>query len=250
MVPAKLLTLQVKKKADEMVEKLRSEVPQNLLQRAICDVNDSLTSILAISDSEAPQTVPKIKECIKRINQSLQALKGYQSAKDQKGSFNINAVTENILNVVQENFQEGLKISRLMTEIKARCEGDQSDFEGFLLYLLVYLAQSTASEKSEILIELRQKGNDAMITILKDHCALEGEQMEDIEEHAGKVNGIFKITPQGKGIEIILRIPLIFETTPLQGPTQKSSIKLGPWIMKKEEVAEEPPYSFVKIVQR
>jgi hypothetical protein len=78
--------------------------------------------------------------------------------------------------------------------------------------------------ESEALVELRQKDQDAMITILKDSHIFSLEVMDQINtiRDGGEFKGNVQITPHGKGIEIIIRIPLQFSFVNISNPILKN----------------------------
>lgn len=211
MVPAKLLeALQTREKQQELLGKLRLQTSKHFLERAACDINDALTSILAVSDTQAPQVVPKVKRYIERVNDSLLSLKVYQSALQQKSVFNINAVLSNILNVIEENLNSKVEITRVLNEVKAMAKGDQSDLEELLLYLFVQLAESGKEGTSNFNVELRQKDENALIIITNNSIVSPEMALRELKAKAGSFKGAIQINPQATRTEFIIRLELLF----------------------------------------
>ncbi len=210
MVAEKLFALQAQKQKRDLVAKLQSDTPQLFLERAMHEINDSLASVLAICDVEAGHTVPKIKKYIQRVNQSLGSMQSYQAAVYGRKQFNLSLVVENVMNVMEENFKGKVKMVRLITDLKAMAQGDPAELEEFLLHLLVELVYDGSSQETDLLVELRQKNQDAVITILKDLANMPENTVKELEERAKRLTAIVQMTPQVEGIEVSIRIPLVF----------------------------------------
>lgn len=211
MVVSKFHKLQIESNQKELVSQLQKEAQQLFYDRMMYDINDSLTSILAICDVEAKGVVPKVKEYIHRINKSLHNTKSYQkSTLDKK--FNINLVLRNLMRVIDENYVLPKKAA-LLSEIKASVQGSQSHFEQLFLHIFVNLFPEGNQSDADILIELRQKDQNAMLTIIKDDSLLASDALERIDE-------VIKESKFGKNtflktkesvVEITIKVPIIFE---------------------------------------
>ncbi len=240
MVISKFLKTQSLNKHNELVEKLRREARVLFYDKMMYEINDALASILAVCDVEGREGVPKIKQYIHRINQSLNNTKNYQNNFNSEKRFNISAVIDNLIKVVKENYKD-TKLACLISDIKAPVSGDQTKFELLFLHIFVSILKQNKSHESEILIELRQKNQDAMITILRDsHTFQDGElelinSIKEDESFIGEV----KITPQGKGVEIIIKIPLQFKVVNITGPIIKKVRASSQKFKKKVIVAEK-----------
>lgn len=246
MVVSRLLRSQIEKKHNELVEKLQAEAHMLFYDHMMYDINDSLTSILAVCEMDPKEAIPKVKQYIHRINQSLHDTKSYQINSYAEKKFNISIVLKNILRVIGENYKQ-IKLMPLLTDIKAPVQGDQSHFEQIILHAIVAILLQAGQDESELLIELRQKDQDAQLTILKDNCVFSSEVLERIRSISKKddFSGSVQITPQGKGIEIIIRIPLQFRVVNIGNPViKKTPPSLKPEVKKvatsrKEEVLLE-----------
>lgn len=211
MVISKLIKKQDPRKQGEIIERLQQEARMLFYDRMMYEVNDSLTSILAVCDVEGRDSIPKVKQYIHRVNQSLLDAKNYQSHFSGDKKFNVSLVVKDLMHVIKENYKEG-KFACLISDIKAPVQGDQSKFEILFLNIFVSMLLEGESSESEILIELRQKNQEAMLTILKDSHVFSRKSLERISEAKNKegFKGELSITPHGKGVEIIVRIPLQF----------------------------------------
>jgi hypothetical protein len=224
MVISKLPKTQNQDKSGELVAKLQQEAHMLFYDKMMYDINDALTSILAVCDVEGKEGIPKVKQYIHRINQSLNNTKNYQSVCSSNKQFNISAVLQNLINVIKDKYKAA-KLTCLISDIKAPVQCDQSRFEEFFLYMFINMLTSVNAMDSEILIELRQKDQDSMITILKDFYVFEPEVMEKINKISNKsdFNGIIQITNHGKGVEIIIKIPLLFRVVSISNPLPKNN---------------------------
>jgi hypothetical protein len=224
MVISKLPKTQNQDKSGELVAKLQQEAHMLFYDKMMYDINDALTSILAVCDIEGKEGIPKVKQYIHRINQSLNNTKNYQSVLKSDKEFNISAVLQNLISVIKDRYKTA-KLACLISDIKAPVLCDQSKFEELFLYMFINMLTSANTMDSEILIELRQKDQDAMITILKDFHAFQPEVLENINKINGKpdFNGNIQITNHGKGVEIIMKIPLIFRVVSISNPILKKN---------------------------
>ena len=244
MVISRLLKSQIIAKYDELVKQLQAEARMLFYDHMMYDINDSLTSILAVCEVEPKEAIPKIKQYIHRINQSLNITKNYQNNSYAEKRFNVSLVSKNIIRVIKENYKD-IKLVSLISDIKAPVLGDQSKFEQLLLYIFVGMFFQGNTSDSEILIELRQKDQNAMFTVLKDTFSFSKEilgQIDKIREETD-FKGNVQITPQGKGVEVIIKIPLQFGLVTIGKPMlKKTTAGLKPASSKKEKVAtqEEP----------
>ena len=224
---------------NELVEQLQAEAQTLFYDRMMYDINDSLTSILAVCEIEPKEAIPKIKQYIHRINQSLHTTKNYQNSGNSEKKFNITLVTTNLIRVIKENFKDA-RLTSLISDIKAPVQGDQSKFEQLLLHVFVNMFAGENIGESEILIELRQKDENAMITMLKDNHVFSEEVLKQIDEFQEKddFKGRVRITPQGKGVEVIIKIPLQFK------------VVIGDPVVKTPSPDKNEPSRKVNVVQR
>ncbi len=242
MVISKLIRKQDLKRQGEIIEKLQQEARMLFYDRMMYEVNDSLTSILAVCDVEGRESIPKVKQYIHRVNQSLLDAKNYQSHFSSDKKFNVSLVVKNLIHVIKENYKEG-KFACLISDIKAPVQGDQSKFEILFLNIFVSMILEGRDSDSEILIELRQKDQNAMLTILKDSHVFSKKSLEKINELREKegFKGMISITPHGKGVEVIIKIPLQFSAISISEPVLKEPQKTATKKIENESVkiAEE-----------
>ncbi len=223
MVLEKLLALHTEERQRELLGRLQAETSRHFLEKSACDINDALTSILAVSEMEAPPIVPKIKKYIGRVNQALQSLRGYQSALRQKHSFFIHAVLHNALNVLEEYLKEKITVTRDILEIKANGEGDQSELEELLLYFFIQMAESGREEKTEFKVMLHQKNQEAVVTVeVKNPAAYSEKALADLRARAGGFKNRIQVNAQSETTQLFIKIPLIF----LQVSKNTSSISV------------------------
>ena len=230
MVVPKMLKSQVAEKVRREVERLQSEARMQFFDHMMYEINDSLTSILAISEVEPKDAIPRIKHYIHRINQSLQNTKHYQAVSRGDKKFNVTQVLKNLIQVVEQNYRKA-KLVTLISDLRAPALGDQTRFEQLFFTMIVDIL-GRPEGNSEILIECRQKDAFAQVTILKDQFSFsEGvmEQVNQITQESADFKGRLQITPQGNGVEVILRIPLQFQVVQLtEAVIKKASQETAP----------------------
>ncbi len=216
MVVPKMLKSQAIEKLRTEFARLQAEAKMLFFDRMMYEINDSLTSILAITDVEPKDAIPKIKGYIHRINQSLRNTKRYQMVSSEEKKFNISQVLKNLVHVIGENFKKP-KVVTLISELNAPVLGDQAKFEQLFFTIMV-----------EILLECKQKDEFAQMTIVADKFAVSEEAstlIGRITEEATDFKGRFQAVPQGNGQEITLRIPLQFSAVNLSGAKVKKDSK-------------------------
>jgi len=237
MVISKFLKSHISDKNEELVKQLQQEARMLFFDKMMYDINDALTSILAACDVEGKEAIPKIKQYIHRINQSLNNTKNFQSNIIGDKKFNVSIVLQNLIHVVKDRFKDA-KYACIISDIKAPVQGDQYKFEKLLLYIFVSLSLNSGATESETLIELRQKDQDAMITILKGSFTFPEHVLEQINKIHSEADfrGTVQITPHGNGVEVIIKIPLQFHAVKISMPVIKI-VHIPP--RKVEEVQSE-----------
>ncbi len=210
-------------KHDELIERLQIDARMLFYDRMMYDINDSLTSILALCDVEAKASIPKIKEYITRINHSLHNTKNYHTSFTGEKRFNVTLVIKNILQVLEENYKE-VQLTPFVSDIKAPCVGDQSLLEKILLCMFVDMCQSS---DEAIMLELKQKDQNAMLTIVKDGFNFSKECLTLINKLKEKSDfkGNIRINPYKKGVEIVIQIPLQFKVVHISNPKTKKTLR-------------------------
>jgi hypothetical protein len=125
--------------------------------------------------------------------------------------------------VVEENYEQA-KLLVDIADLNAPAQGDQTRFEQLFLTIVVDILSRTEGN-SEILIECRQKDEFAQVTILKGQFAFSPETMGQIDRIASETadfKGRLQVSAQGNGVEVVLKIPLQFQTVKLTVvPNQK-----------------------------
>ena len=220
-----MLKSQIVERMRERVARLQNEARMQFFDRMMYEINDSLTSILAITEMEPKDSIPKIKQYIHRINQSLQNTKHYQTVSSGVKMFNVTQVLRNLVHVVEGNFKKA-KLVSLISDLRAPVLGDQAKFEQLFFTIIVDIVERAEGE-SEVLIECRQKDQFAQITILKDRFTFSEEvlgEVNRIAEETADFKGRLQVTPQGNGVEVILKIPLQFQTVSLTGLATKKTV--------------------------
>lgn len=200
----------------KLIDLLQKEARTLFYDKMMYEINDSLTSILAICDAEPTNSIPKIKEHINKINESLKKTKSYQSSTCDTNEFDIALSLKNLLRVVRENYRD-LSLISFISDIKAPAKEDQSSFEQLFLYLFDSLF---IAGDSEVMIELKQKDQDAMITISKKHCSFNKEVTERINHFKNEksFHGSIHMAAEGSEAEVVIRLPLQFKFISVSKP--------------------------------
>lgn len=233
------------------VKKLQREISAGIFDSTVHEINDSLTSILAVCETEGKEAIPKIKQYIHRINQSLENAKNTQESESAEEKFNITQLTKSVVSVVQNEFKNR-KLICLVSDIKAPTSGSRKNLELLLLNLLTDMFSSGDSDLSEVLIELRQKDQDVMLTIIKDLYHLTPEIHSIIDDLIKKSTYEVNISPQGQGIEVVIKAPLQFGLSAVQPGIKVSDVKLqqGKQSVNKKEVNWKEKMSSRSIAHR
>jgi len=211
-------TLQATKRNLEMVDELQNEMNSAFLEYAMYDINDAMTSILALCDMEQMSKLPKIKEYIQRVNRLLHDVYIYQ----EKDVFHVNHVLKNVVMVVRDRFPEKVHIHYENADIKAYGESDQRLLEKLLLFILIELINPSEENRSipDVFVELHQKEQDALIMIRKPVATLSPVIVKEIEKMGEGIKGRVQISLEGEGVLITVKCPLTFQkpvNVPLQG---------------------------------
>ena len=213
-------------KHEELVERLQVDARMLFYDRMMYDINDSLTSILALCDVEAKGSIPKIKEYISNINKSMHNTKNYHTSFTGEKRFNVSLVIKNILRILESNYKEAQLIP-FVSEIKATGIGDQSLFEKILLCIFIDMCHEKDPDGSDIMLELKQKDQDAVLTILKDRFTFSKECLKRVDKLKEKSNfkGNVHMHTREKGVEVIIKIPLQFKTVTISKPETKKTFR-------------------------
>jgi hypothetical protein len=180
-----------------------------------------LTSILAITEVEPKDAIPKIKKYIHRINQSLNNTKSNQITQSGEKRFSATHVIKNLLRVIGESYPT-VKIASEIADIKAPVMGDQGKFEQLFFYILLGILYRG---EGEVLVELRQKDQFAVLTVLKSDSEFMEEALEQIakvEEEAPDFKGRIQISREKGAVEAVFKLPLQFTVVKIEMPKEKA----------------------------
>lgn len=203
-------TFRLAKKNVKLAEKLQSEMDANFFEHAMYDINDALTSILALCDIEQMKGVPKVKGYIQRVNELLNDVQVYQDEK----IFNVNHLLRNVIDIINDSFNSEVKILTSFVVVKALVKSNQKQIESILLYLLVELIMiPNNSEKNNIHVELSQKDNEVQIMIRREDFSFSHEQLKEASELRENFTGKMEILKKGNGVSISISLPLSFKTS-------------------------------------
>jgi len=207
-VISQFISAQASMENKKLAEKLCDEMNANFLEHTMYDINDALTSILAICDMEEMQNIPKIKQYIQRVNSLLNDVQVYQG----NAVFNINHVLVNVIDVVRDYFKSKVKIQSAFAEIKSFVKTNKSQLERILLYIFMELINAEQQSGIPVIsLSLNQKEQDAQIIISKASHDFSKTAIEEIGRLQEGFAGDVQISPKEQGVEINIRLPLIFE---------------------------------------
>lgn len=213
--------LQATKKNLELAKAFQDDMGAHFFEHTMYDVKDALTSILAICDMEDMKQVPQVKKYIQRVVDLLQDVRLYQSS----SLFNVNHVVINVINVMKHKYKSRITISEDLTFIKASVKSDKNHLEQILLYSLIEAVES-AGGNLNLKIELAQKERDAVISIRLQNFEYSSIVLKEIREFHNAAAFRMQINVHGGGTEIIIRLPLSFETRETEAKAREASVAL------------------------
>ncbi len=216
------LTLQSAKKNLDLAKELHNQMNANFLEHSMYDINDALTSILALCDMEQMKSIPKIKKYIERVNGLLLNVQIYQDI----NVFNVNHVLNNVVDIVDSNFKNKVKIEFNSVPVKALTESNQTQFQHILLYLLIELINSEPSGEALISMSLHQKEADAQIIIKKDNHNFSQGALKEVDNLRENFIGNMRMNLNNNNAEIVIRLPLNFKKPIDSGLPLKPTIRL------------------------
>ncbi|MBN2087710.1 hypothetical protein JW758_05155 [Candidatus Peregrinibacteria bacterium] len=225
MVTNPFSTLHITKKNRELAEKLQSEMDANFLEHTMYDINDVLTSILALCDMEQMKSIPKVKNYINRINELLNDVQIYQDEKN----YNINHLLRNVIDMLMHNFKDKVKILTNFVPVKALAKSNQTRIERMLLYLFIELILTPDKLDNNIInVELFQKEKEAVVKIKRDDFHFSHEQIKEFTALAEDFIGSQIIEKKGNGVLITIKVPLSLKTAGIFNlpPTPTSTVKV------------------------
>jgi len=194
---------------DEQKKELSSELQQKMchhfLEHRMYDINDSLTSILALCDMEQMKSLHKVKTYIQKVNSLLDDVKAY----DSSPFFNVSHVLKNVVNIIQNHFKKS-DIVYESVALKVLGTSDRSRLEHLLIFILIELITDIPKNQKDatIKISLSQKNTLAVIKIQKSHYSFSATGLKEIESLKSKFSGDVSISPVSKGIDILIHVPL------------------------------------------
>ncbi|MBU0706546.1 hypothetical protein KJ657_04745 [Patescibacteria group bacterium] len=213
--------LQATKKNLEMARTFQEDMGALFFEHTMYDVKDALTSILALCDMEDMKQVPQVKKCIQRVTDLLNDVRLYH----ESTLFNINHLVINVINVLKKNYKSKIRISEDLSSIKAHTESNRNHVELVLLYLLIEAAESCQKELN-IKIELVQKERDAVITIRLGEFQFSSVILKEITDFHNQAVFRMQIDVIDQGTEIVIRLPLSFETREKEHVPASESTKI------------------------
>jgi len=192
----------------KLAVKLQNEMNLNFLDHIMYDVNDALTSILALCDMEDMKSIPKVKTYIQRVNQLLKDIHVYQNV----DIFNINHVVENVIDVIKYHFKNKTKIDYSFASVNALTEGDQLRLEQTLLYIFIeMMSVANEADESKIFVSLHQKEKDAQILIKKNNFNFSDASVAEINKLKEGFSGSLQMENSNNQITISIKVPLSFK---------------------------------------
>lgn len=213
--------LQATKKNLELAKAFQDDMGAHFFEHTMYDVKDALTSILALCDMEDMKQVPQVKKYIQRVVDLLQDVRLYQSS----SLFNVNHVVINVINVMKHKYKSKISISEDLTFIKASVKSDKSHLEQILLYSLIEAVESREGNLN-LKVELAQKERDAVITLRLEDYEYSSVVLREIREFHNSAAFRMQINVLSSDTEIIVRLPLSFETREKEAAARESSVSL------------------------
>ena len=237
--------LQATKKNLGLAKAFQDDMGAHFFEHTMYDIKDALTSILALCDMEDMKQVPQVKKYIQRVTDLLHDVKSYRST----SLFNVNHVVINVINVMKGNYTSRLSVNHDLTFIKAYVKSDKSHLEQVLLYSLIEAVESSSGSVSTK-IQLAQKESDAVITIKLLNFHYSPVVLKEIL--AFHQPSIFKmqVAAQGSDTEIVIRLPLSFDTTEQDVIKDESTLSVTLGDLKPSSVTDAKPQQAEKMDQK
>ena len=176
-----LLSIEQEKKRQALILKFQEEVYPHFFDYAMLDVNDALTSILAICDMEGVKSVSKVKAHIQRVNELMDNVKTYQNS----GVFNINHVLKNMINLFRRDFKGRVHFTHTFSIKRALSSADKNALERLLIEVLVSLLPLSAQpdlSPCHISLDLCQLAKHGQVTVTRKDYQLAAEAQAKLKE--------------------------------------------------------------------
>jgi hypothetical protein len=217
MMNSFLTEQQIKKLNNEALKKLRGQILSNFLEHTMYDINDALASILALCDMEDMKSIPKVKKYIQKVNSLLEDLSVYQNDE----FFNVNHVLKNIIDLIKDDFKQKANIEYAPVQVNALVKSKQTYLEDVLLCLFFELvSKANESQVDPIVVDLRQKDRDAVLTITKKNFSFSTNFLKDFDELKGKADFSIRLSPKDGGVEVVIKMPLEFNQMKINAQAQ------------------------------
>ena len=198
------ITAQNIKDKKDLVTALQVRMNDHFLEHRMFNVNDALTSILALCDLEQMRSMGKVKKYIEKVNDLLEDVRVYQNQK----LFNVNHVIENIINIIEDNFKDIVEIEKNLKSISLMVEGDQCELEHLLLYLFIESIASKKDSIAKVNINLSQIGKEAIIEFKNDHFPFTEEVRKELDRLKESFFGMVRIDATPERIKVIIELSL------------------------------------------
>ena len=202
-----LLSSQEINQKRELAKKLQKRMNAHFVEHAAYDINDALTSILALCDMEQVRSVPKIKEYIRHINKLLSDVRIYQDS----SVFNARHVLKNVINILKDNFKGAVMLMDSFSDLEVFVEGDQEDLEYFLLLSFLLLSEKSKEEESvspEIKINLLRKEKTALITLVRENHFFSETVLSEFQQQIKNFSGKIDLVQKESSLRIEIHLPL------------------------------------------
>jgi hypothetical protein len=227
--------LQATKRNLELAKAFQDDMGAHFFEHTMYDVKDALTSILALCDMEDMKQVPQVKKYIQRVTDLLHDVRLYQSS----SLFNVNHVVINVINAMKHKYKSKIVIHDDLTFIKANVKSDKSHLEQVLLYSLIEAVESSTSG-IELKIELIQREHDAVITLRLENFEYSPVVLKEIRTFHNASAFRMQINEVNGSTEVVIRLPLSFETREKESESHKASLTLTLGELKLAEMQSRP----------
>lgn len=194
-------------KKKDLVRDLHNSMCAHFLEHTMYDINDALTSILALCDIEEMKTVPKVKKYIQKVNELMDNVQIYQNS----SHFNVNHVLSNVINIIKDSFKRRVDIKMNAIKVNALVQSKQAALEQVLIFIFIELISNEKDGSAALIdVDLKQKGQDVIIVIQKENYSFSANTLKEIDLMKVDLNGSFSISPKGNGVVVRIQMPLIF----------------------------------------
>lgn len=206
----------------ELIKSLQQEAAGLFFEHRMHEINESLTTILALTDIGSKDPLPKIRDHVESINVSLKSVKQYQKGANENTVFEVGTLLKNIQEVLRPHIPRQDLGWFNVADIRIKVDAPLKPLQDLLVALMVVMCPS--EEGASVCLEARQKGVDYYIQVSSEESGMADEVRGYINELAQKA-ALKPLWEKQEGLlTVTLRLPIRFAVAGKKSdirPTQK-----------------------------